>query len=205
MQHRDRDGWGASVPPHSCGDKASSCSGLQVTCSGAQDGARELFCPGSSTKQVAGGAPGTCAPCSSLAHVVVRMIYSRSSDPSHTESSIWISCGDISVGESLEAWIPVLHFQASGLRNAVKTRDPSQKTCPIFLPVQLGLTAQHWKSSAELHLFYFFPSEARSCFKWVILCWFSVLYMTHLVFLQLWQSGRWSWEDFTALFPFCSR
>lgn len=67
-----------------------------------------------------------------------------------------ISSGDILVGKSLEALILILYFQASGLRNAVKTRDPSRKTCPVFLPVQLGLTAcvlSIWKSFGELHLF----------------------------------------------------
>lgn len=67
-----------------------------------------------------------------------------------------------------------------------------------------GLCTQHleelWRTPP-----FFVPSAARSCFKWVILWWLSVLYMTHLVFLQLWQSGRWAWEDFTALFPSCLR
>lgn len=112
------------------------------------------------------------------------------------------------MGKSLEALVLILHFQASGLKNALKTRDSSWKMCLISLPVQLGLTAcalSIWKSSAELHLFVFVPGEARSCFKWVISWWLSVLYVTHLVFLQLWQSGRWTWEDFTALFPSCFR
>lgn len=149
------------------GNKPSSCSGLQVGLVHVT-GMRPPFVPwipvpGSS--RVLAAAPAQwqeefqalqCSPCStcsccgqdgSFKEVLIHQIEGTASR---------ISSGDISVGKSLKALILILYFQASGLRNAVKSKDSSWKTCPIFLPVQLGLTAcalSIWKSSGELHLF----------------------------------------------------
>lgn len=185
------------------GNKPSSCSGLQVGLVQVT-GMRPPFVPwipvpGSSCVLAAAPAQWQeefqalqCSPCStcsccgqdgSFKEVLIHQLEGTASR---------ISSGDISVGKSLKALILILYFQASGLRNAVKSKDSSWKTCPIFLPSAAGahsLCTQHleelWRTPP-----FFVPSAARSCFKWVILWWLSVLYMTHLVFLQLWQSGK---------------
>lgn len=144
------------------------------TCSGGQDGALlVLWVPVPGSSHVLGAAPARwqeefqalqCSmfsPCSCCCRgglfqeVLIHQIYSAASR---------VSCGDVSVGKSLEALILILHFQAFGLKNAVKTGIPHRKRASF--PSQCSWVSQAVHSAfgraLQNSLFVFVPGEARA-------------------------------------------
>lgn len=151
------------------------CSGLQV---GLVQGTRmkPLFVPWlpvPDTSRVLGAAPGRwqeefqapqCSLCSTCSGCCQDALFKEVLIHQIWRTASGISSGDVLVGKYLEALMLIWYFQAFCLKNAVKIRDSSRKTCPVFLPVQLGLTAcalSIWKSSGELHLFFFLSQVKR--------------------------------------------